>query len=45
MLFAYPTGVQGYVVNDGVNEFVIPNYKQTWGTSAASPKSRSRLPT
>ena len=31
MLFAYPTGVQGNVVNDGVNELVIPNYKQTWG--------------
>jgi arsenite oxidase large subunit len=31
MLFAYPTGVQGNVVSPGVNEFVIPNYKQTWG--------------
>jgi arsenite oxidase large subunit len=31
MLFAYPTGVQGNVVSSGVNEFVIPNYKQTWG--------------
>jgi arsenite oxidase large subunit len=30
MLFAYPTGVQGNVVNKGVNEFIIPNYKQTW---------------
>ena len=30
MLFAYPTGVQGNVVNAGVNELVIPNYKQTW---------------
>jgi arsenite oxidase large subunit len=30
MLFAYPTGVQGNVVSPGVNEFVIPNYKQTW---------------
>jgi len=30
MLFAYPTGVQGNVVSAGVNEFVIPNYKQTW---------------
>ena len=29
MLFAYPTGVQGNVVNAGVNEFIIPNYKQT----------------
>jgi arsenite oxidase large subunit len=31
MLFAYPRGVQGNVVNAGVNELVIPNYKQTWG--------------
>ncbi len=30
MLFAAPRGVQGNVVNDGVNELVIPNYKQTW---------------
>ena len=26
-----PTGVQGNVVSPGVNEFIIPNYKQTWG--------------
>ncbi|MYZ49990.1 arsenate reductase (azurin) large subunit [Propylenella binzhouense] len=32
MLFGYPTGVQGNVVSAGVNEFVIPNYKQTWGS-------------
>jgi len=31
MLFAFPTGVQGNVVSDGVNELIIPNYKQTWG--------------
>jgi arsenite oxidase large subunit len=31
MLFAYPTGVQGNVVNAGTNELGIPNYKQTWG--------------
>ena len=30
MLFGYPTGVQGNVVSAGVNEFIIPNYKQTW---------------
>jgi len=30
MLFAFPTGVQGNVVSKGVNELVIPNYKQTW---------------
>ena len=28
MLFAFPTGVQGNVVNAGVNELIIPNYKQ-----------------
>jgi arsenite oxidase large subunit len=31
MLFAFPMGVQGNVVSKGVNELVIPNYKQTWG--------------
>ena len=31
MLFAYPMGVQGNVVSPGVNELIIPNYKQTWG--------------
>jgi arsenite oxidase large subunit len=31
MLFAYPTGPVGNVVSKGVNEFIIPNYKQTWG--------------
>ena len=30
MLFAYPTGVQGNVVNGGTNELILPNYKQTW---------------
>ena len=30
MLFANPDGVQGNVVSPGVNELVIPNYKQTW---------------
>ena len=31
MLFAYPTGAKGNVVSKGVNELIIPNYKQTWG--------------
>ncbi|GAA3843338.1 arsenate reductase (azurin) large subunit [[Pseudomonas] carboxydohydrogena] len=31
MLFGYPTGVQGNVVSKGVNELIVPNYKQTWG--------------
>jgi arsenite oxidase large subunit len=46
MLFAYPTGVQGNVINDGVNELVIPNYKQTWADIrklAAAPASTERL--
>lgn len=30
MLFANPKGVQGNVVSKAVNEFIIPNYKQTW---------------
>ena len=30
MLFANPMGVQGNVVSPGVNELIIPNYKQTW---------------
>lgn len=30
MLFANPRGPQGNVVSKGVNEFIIPNYKQTW---------------
>ncbi|MBN9307513.1 MAG: arsenite oxidase large subunit [Devosia sp. 67-54] len=32
MLFAFPTGVQGNVVSKGVNELIIPNYKQTWAS-------------
>ncbi|MEQ8655423.1 MAG: arsenate reductase (azurin) large subunit [Kiloniellales bacterium] len=30
MLFGAPTGTQGNVINAGVNELVLPNYKQTW---------------
>ena len=31
MLFGYPKGVMGNLTNaEGVNELVIPNYKQTW---------------
>ncbi|WP_029356948.1 arsenate reductase (azurin) large subunit [Bosea sp. 117] len=46
MLFGYPTGVQGNVVSSGVNEFVIPNYKQTWGSIrkiATAPKGVQHL--
>lgn len=31
MMFGFPTGVQGNVVNAGTNELILPNYKQTWG--------------
>jgi arsenite oxidase large subunit len=30
MLFGADTGAQGNVINAGVNELVLPNYKQTW---------------
>lgn len=46
MLFAYPSGVQGNVVNAGTNELIIPNYKQTWGNIrkiADAPKSVAHL--
>lgn len=46
MLFAYPTGVQGNVINPGVNELVIPNYKQTWADIrklADRPRSADHL--
>jgi arsenite oxidase large subunit len=46
MLFAFPSGVVGNVVSKGVNELVIPNYKQTWGNIrklADAPKSVAGL--
>ena len=46
MLFAYPTGVQGNVTSKGVNEFIIPNYKQTWANIrriSAAPESVRHL--
>ncbi len=30
MLFGAPGGTQGNVINAGVNELILPNYKQTW---------------
>ena len=30
MLFGAPAGAQGNIVNAGVNELILPNYKQTW---------------
>jgi arsenite oxidase large subunit len=31
MVFGSPAGSQGNVVNPGVNELILPNYKHTWG--------------
>ena len=30
MLFGAPAAAQGNVINAGVNELILPNYKQTW---------------
>jgi arsenite oxidase large subunit len=30
MLFGADSGAQGNVINAGVNELILPNYKQTW---------------
>ena len=46
MLFAYPTGTMGNVVSKGVNELIIPNYKQTWANIrriADAPEVTQRL--
>ncbi|MDP3340511.1 arsenate reductase (azurin) large subunit [Frigidibacter sp.] len=31
MVFGSPAGSQGNVINEGVNELVLPNYKHCWG--------------
>jgi arsenite oxidase large subunit len=46
MLFAYPTGVMGNVINEGTNDLIIPNYKQTWANIrkiADAPESVAHL--
>jgi arsenite oxidase large subunit len=46
MMFANPRGVQGDVVSKGVNELIIPNYKQTWGNIrkiASAPEVTKQL--
>jgi len=46
MLFAYPTGTMGNVASKGVNELIIPNYKQTWASIrklADAPVATRRL--
>ncbi len=43
MVFGSPSGSQGNVVNPGVNELILPNYKHTWGDirklADATPRS------
>jgi arsenite oxidase large subunit len=45
MLFGAPSGTQGNIVNAGVNELILPNYKQTWANirkiSDAPPSVRA----
>lgn len=46
MLFGAPSGTQGNVINGGVNELVLPNYKQTWADirkiADASPATKKQ---
>lgn len=45
MVFGSPAGSQGNVVNPGVNELVLPDYKHCWGDirkiSHATPETRA----
>jgi arsenite oxidase large subunit len=45
MVFGSPAGSQGNVVNPGVNELVLPDYKHCWGNirkiSDATPESQA----
>ncbi|RMH46822.1 MAG: arsenate reductase (azurin) large subunit [Alphaproteobacteria bacterium] len=45
MVFGSPAGSQGNVVNPGVNELVLPDYKHTWGNirkiADATPETRA----
>ncbi len=45
MVFGSPAGSQGNVINPGVNELVLPNYKHTWGNirklSDAPPQAKA----
>ncbi len=45
MVFGSPAGSQGNVVNPGVNELVLPDYKHTWGNirkvANATPRAKS----
>ncbi len=45
MVFGSPSGSQGNVVNPGVNELILPDYKHTWGDirklADATPQARA----
>jgi arsenite oxidase large subunit len=45
MVFGSPAGSQGNVVNPGVNELILPNYKHTWGNirklADATPQAKA----
>ncbi len=45
MVFGAPAGSQGNVVNPGVNELILPDYKHTWGDirklADATPSARA----
>ncbi|MDH3668979.1 MAG: hypothetical protein OEN23_18830 [Paracoccaceae bacterium] len=45
MVFGSPAGSQGNVVNPGVNELILPDYKHTWGDirklADAPPQARA----
>jgi arsenite oxidase large subunit len=43
-LSTYPTGTMGNVVSKGVNELIIPNYKQTWASIRNSRRARGHAP-
>ncbi|MFK5997944.1 MAG: arsenate reductase (azurin) large subunit, partial [Rhodobacterales bacterium] len=45
MVFGSPAGSQGNVVNPGVNELILPDYKHTWGNirklADATPQAKA----
>jgi arsenite oxidase large subunit len=46
MVFGSPSGSQGNIVNPGVNELVLPDYKHTWANIrkvADAPESAKHI--
>lgn len=43
MVFGSPAGSQGNVVNPGVNELVLPDYKHTWGNIRKIANATARV--